>query len=118
MGNGLGKLSNLEELTLESDTQSESCIECVVDWHMMSGLQRVTFGPGRFKFSSEVGGLAKLDHLEQVDFQDFFCHDHHTVDAYAALMFQLALCAPDVDVVMEKSDVANSQNHSLLTFDL
>ncbi len=118
IGNGLAKLSNLEVLTLLSDTQSESCIECVVDWHMMSGLQWVTFGPGRFKFSSEVGGLAKLDHLEQVDFQDFFCHDHHTVDAYAALMFQLALCAPDVDVVMEKSDVANSQNHSLLTFDL
>ncbi len=67
---------------------------------------------------SEVGGLAKLDHLEQVDFQDSFCHDHHTVDAYAALMFQMALCAPDVDVVMEKSNVANSQNHSLLTFDL
>ena len=50
--------------------------------------------------------------------QDFFCHDHHTVDAYAALMFQLALCAPDVDVVMEKSDVAKSQNNSLLTFGL
>lgn len=63
----------------------------------------VTFGPGRFKFGSEVGSLAKLDHLTQVKFLDFFCHDHHTVDAYAALMFQLALCAPDIDVVMEKS---------------
>lgn len=74
IGNCLAKLSNLEVLTLqseESDRQSESCIECVVDWHKMSGLQRVTFGPGRFKFSSEVGGLAKLDHLRQVRFQFF-----------------------------------------------
>ena len=121
IGNDLAKLSSLQVLTLqcaESDEQSESCIECVLDWHKMSSLQWVTFGPGRFKFSSEVEGLAKLDHLEQVSFRDFFCHDHHTVDVYAALMFQLALCAPDVDVVMEKSDVAKSQNNSLLTFGL
>lgn len=118
IGSGLAKLTNVEVLTIqhEPDKHSEPCIECDVDWHMMSGLQWVTLGPGRFKFSSEVGGLAKLDHLRQVDFKDFFCHDHHTVDAYAALMFQLALCAPDVDVVMEKSDVAKSQNNSLLSF--
>ncbi len=121
IGTGLAKLSSLEILTLQSDESSKqngSCIECAVDWHKMSGLQWVTFGPGRFKSSHEIGGLAKLDHLRQVNFEDFFCHDHHTVDAYAAHMFQLALCAPDVDVVMEKSDVAKSQNNSLLTFDL
>ncbi len=121
IGNCLAKLSSLEILTIqsnESDTQSELCIECVVDWHLMSGLQWVTFGPGRFKFGSEVGSLAKLDHLTQVKFLDFFCHDHHTVDAYAALMFQLALCAPDIDVAIEKSDVAKSEKNSLLAFDL
>ena len=49
IGNGLAKLSNLGVLTFSSDEfagQSESCIECAVDWHMMSGLQQVTFDPG------------------------------------------------------------------------
>lgn len=102
-------LTNLEQLDIHSNTpdtawtEQKCWVRLLVDWSLMSKLQKLEIRNGTFEFDHQILGLSKLTSLKHVSIDNVICKDPPTVSCLEALVTRLSQHCPALQVRMGTS---------------
>ena len=86
-------LTNLEQLDIDGSdtslTKRKSWVGLLVDWSLMSKLQKLEFRNGKFEFRKQILGLSKLTSLKSFSLDNVICRDPLTVNGLVVLVTRL-----------------------------
>jgi len=112
MMQGVILLTNLTSLAVTGlDDCEETFVNINIDWHKLQALQELSICNCSMQLGPGIGGLLKLDKLQQISFQrnrieaDREDCDISNVSCFGALTYHLARLRPQVELLLDSSDV-------------